>query len=114
MDFLKKLNVLNVNNGSCIGGVEWIENKSQNLIDSLNPSNGEKIASVNKCSENDYEKVVKYSIQAFDCSDKSIGDSEHYPALASQNEGPGLSSSNFTCLFCIPFFPTQKEEFSTR
>ena len=66
MDFLKKLNVLNVNNGSCIGGVEWIENKSQNLIDSLNPSNGEKIASVNKCSENDYEKVVKYSIQAFE------------------------------------------------
>ena len=31
---------------------------------SINPSNGE-IASVYKCSDQDYEKVVKYSSEAF-------------------------------------------------
>ena len=43
-DILEKLSISNHSFGSCIGGVGWIENKSEGIFKSVNPSNGEIIA----------------------------------------------------------------------
>jgi len=64
-NILEKLSISNHSFGSCIGGVGWIENKSEGIIKSVNPSNGEIIASVYKCSESDYENVLDVSNKAF-------------------------------------------------
>ena len=64
-DILEKLSISNHSFGSCIGGVGWIENKNEGIIKSVNPSNSETIASVYKCSESDYEKVLDASNKAF-------------------------------------------------
>ena len=64
-DILKELMIQKENYGSCIGGESWLETKNLGEFKSINPSNGELIASVYKCSDQDYEKVVKYSSEAF-------------------------------------------------
>ena len=64
-EILKKLSVLDTNFGSCIGGDSWIKTKDQGEIISVNPSNTENIASVYKCSEADYERVIDASSSAF-------------------------------------------------
>ena len=64
-DILKELMIQKENYGSCIGGEGWLETKKLGEFKSINPSNGELIASVYKCSDQDYEKVVKYSSEAF-------------------------------------------------
>ena len=64
-DILKELMIQKENYGSCIGGEGWLETKNLGELKSINPSNGELIASVYKCSDQDYEKVVKYSSEAF-------------------------------------------------
>ena len=63
---LEQLMINNENYGSCIGGSDWSSTASEGIIDSINPSNGEKIASVYKCSESDYEKVLSESNKAFE------------------------------------------------
>ena len=64
-DILEKLSISDHSFGSCIGGEGWIENTNEGVIESINPSNGEKIASVYKSSESDYEKVIEASNKAF-------------------------------------------------
>ena len=64
-DILKKLSILNQNFGACVGGDKWYETSNEGVIDSTNPSNSKKIASVFKCSESDYEKVITASSEAF-------------------------------------------------
>jgi len=64
-NILKQLSILNKNHGACIGGDYWMDTKDQGTIESVNPSNGEIIACVHKCSETDYEKVIKASSEAF-------------------------------------------------
>ena len=64
-NILENLSIPEHSFGSCIGGEGWIENTEDGIIDSINPSSGEKIASVYKCSESDYEKVVDASNKAF-------------------------------------------------
>ena len=64
-DTLKKLSILNQNFGACVGGDRWCETSNEGVIDSINPSNSKKIASVFKCSESDYEKVITASSEAF-------------------------------------------------
>ena len=64
-DILKKLSILNQNFGACVGGDRWCETSNEGVIDSVNPSNSKKIASVFKCSESDYEKVITASSEAF-------------------------------------------------
>ena len=64
-DILKELMIQKENYGSCIGGEGWLETKNLGEFKSINPSNGELIASVYKCSDQDYDKVVKYSSEAF-------------------------------------------------
>ena len=62
---LQQLSINNENHGSCIGGGDWSSTTSEGIIKSINPSNGETIASVYKCSESDYEKVLFESNKAF-------------------------------------------------
>ena len=64
-DILKRLSIDKKNYGACIGGATWLETKDQGEINSLNPSNSNEIASVYKCSEGDYEKVIEASTDAF-------------------------------------------------
>ena len=64
-DILKELMIQKENYGSCIGGEGWLETKNLGEFKSVNPSNGDQIACVYKCSDQDYEKVVKYSSEAF-------------------------------------------------
>ena len=64
-DILENLSISEHSYGSCVGGEGWIKNTEDGVIDSINPSNGEKIASVYKCSESDYEKVIDASNKAF-------------------------------------------------
>ena len=63
---LKQLNIKDYNFGACVGGDQWLETESQGEIISFNPSNNKKIANVYKCSDSDYEKVVKLSSNAFE------------------------------------------------
>ena len=64
-EILKELLIKKENYGSCIGGEGWLETTNLGEFKSINPSNGNEIASVYKCSDQDYEKVVKYSSEAF-------------------------------------------------
>ena len=64
-EILKELLIKKENYGSCIGGEGWLETTNLGEFKSINPSNGNEIASVFKCSDQDYEKVVKYSSEAF-------------------------------------------------
>ena len=64
-DILKELLIKKENYGSCIGGEGWLETRNLGEFKSINPTNGDQIASVYKCSDQDYEKVVKYSSEAF-------------------------------------------------
>jgi aldehyde dehydrogenase (NAD+) len=65
MDFLKKLGITDENFGACIGPDAWLKTTSEGKIDSICPATGERIASVHKCSEKDYEQVVTASLKAF-------------------------------------------------
>ena len=62
---LDKLNIKEFNYGSCLGGSEWMNTKDSGIIESFNPATGELLAKVYKCSESDYDKVIKSSTEAF-------------------------------------------------
>ena len=64
-DILKKLNIKSENYGSCIGGEDWFNTSDQGVIESLNPTTGELIAKVYKCSEQDYDNIISASNDAF-------------------------------------------------
>ena len=64
-NILNRLSVLNQNYGACIGGEDWLQTEDQGSIESVNPSNGNVIANVYKCSEDDYEKIISASSKAF-------------------------------------------------
>ena len=64
-DILKKLSIKEKNYGSCVGGKNWLSTSTEGVIESVNPSNGKVIASVFKCSESDYDKVLSESNKAF-------------------------------------------------
>jgi len=64
-DILTKLNVKKNNYGACIGGEDWMQTSDVGIIDSINPTNGELLGKVYKCSEEDYENVIKASNKAF-------------------------------------------------
>ncbi|MFQ6678685.1 MAG: aldehyde dehydrogenase family protein [Fidelibacterota bacterium] len=65
MNFLKELGIEKENYGACIGGDEWIKSPDSKKLDSINPSTGEVIASVYQATEEDYEKVITASEEAF-------------------------------------------------
>ena len=63
---LKSLKIDQNNFGACHGPDGWIKNKNGNIIESINPSNGEKIASVYEAEATDYKKIIDKSIEAFE------------------------------------------------
>ena len=65
-NILKKLSISSENYGSCIGGQGWIQTTTEGQIESRNPSNNNIISTVYKCSEDDYEKVISASTEAFE------------------------------------------------
>ena len=62
---LKQLGIKDINLGACIGGADWLDNSDSNFIESFNPTNGDLLAKVKLCSEQDYEKVILASNEAF-------------------------------------------------
>jgi len=62
MNFLKQLGIHDHNPGSWYG--QWSDTTDQGLIESINPSNGEVIASVHASSGKDYELVLQAARQA--------------------------------------------------
>ena len=65
MDILKKLGIEQNSYGACSGPGKWHKTTDQGEIVSINPSSGEKIASVYRCSNKDYQEVVCDSITSF-------------------------------------------------
>ena len=65
-EILKKLNIESENYGSCIGGGNWFNTSDQGVIESMNPTTGELIAKVYKCSEKDYDNIIDASNDAFE------------------------------------------------
>ena len=65
-DLLKKLNIEQKNFGACTGPEGWIKNSNTKEIFSVNPTNGETIASVFESSIKDYEAVVQKSKDAYE------------------------------------------------
>ena len=49
-DILKELLIKKENYGSCIGGEGWLETRNLGEFKSINPTNGDQIASVYKLS----------------------------------------------------------------
>lgn len=63
LTFLKELGIQDKNIGTYAG--EWLSSDGAKILDSISPINGEKIASIIQSTEEDYEKVVKKSQEAF-------------------------------------------------
>ena len=65
MDFLKKLGIEQENYGASLGPGHWSKTVDSGKIESENPTNGEIIASVYQCSVDDYNEIIKKSLEAF-------------------------------------------------
>lgn len=66
MNFLDELGIKEKNFGACWGPDTWSATTDAGVNDSISPATGEVIASVNQCSEDDYEKVVSQSQDSFE------------------------------------------------
>ena len=64
-DILKQLGIEQVNNGTSLGGIKSFASDNGGILDSFNPSTGEKLATIQMCSVEDYEKVIEESQKAF-------------------------------------------------
>ncbi|ETO93147.1 aldehyde dehydrogenase family protein [Legionella oakridgensis] len=64
MDFLSRLNIQTVNPGA-YAGYSWESKTTHNRFQSINPSNGEKIAEVANCTVEDYQYVIQRAQEAF-------------------------------------------------
>ena len=62
---LNELGINDFNFGACTGKGKWSQNEDAKILDSFNPSNGDKIASVYMADSNDYDQVLNESIDAF-------------------------------------------------
>ena len=62
---LNELGINDYNFGACSGKDGWSENENNKTLDSFNPSNGNRIASVYMADSNDYERILKDSTKSF-------------------------------------------------
>lgn len=62
---LKELGIKDYNFGACSGKDKWSQNKNAKTLDSLNPANGEKIATVYMAGAEDYDRILKDSTNTF-------------------------------------------------
>jgi len=65
MDILHSLGVKSLNAGVCCGPDDWGDNNSKTAFASINPTNGNTIASVSAATADDYEHVLSASQEAF-------------------------------------------------
>jgi len=65
MDFLQTLEIKEKNYGASTGR-EWFKTTDQGELDVISPVDGKKIASVYRCSQADYQAVVKKALAAFE------------------------------------------------
>ena len=64
-DILQSLGINKNNYGACMGAGEWSRTRDSGILHSVNPADGQHIASVYQCSENDYDKIMIESMAAF-------------------------------------------------
>ena len=64
-DILKKLGIKDKNSGTWSGVAGWSSRTEGQLIDSINPSTGEVIASVYSATKDDYADVIASSFEAY-------------------------------------------------
>jgi len=62
---LRDLGIQAVNSGGSTGSSWWSGRNDGSLISSINPSTGEQIAGVYPCSSEDYQRIIKESVEAF-------------------------------------------------
>lgn len=62
---LKELGINDYNFGACSGNNKWSENKDAKILESFNPANGDKIASVYMAQTEDYDRILKESTDTF-------------------------------------------------
>ena len=62
---LSDLGINNFNYGACSGPNKWSTSDNGEVLESINPSTGELIASVYQANENDYDRIIQDSISAF-------------------------------------------------
>jgi aldehyde dehydrogenase (NAD+) len=65
MTILESLGISSENPGACWGPNQWASDSNTQTIDSINPTNGKLIASVNAASQDDYTKVIESAESAF-------------------------------------------------
>ena len=65
VDFLKELGIKQLNAGACSGPDGWSGTKDRELLNSINPTTGEVIATVAQASPDDYEQVMQLAAEAF-------------------------------------------------
>ena len=62
---LNELGINSNNYGACTGKGKWSQDNNAKTLDSFNPSNGDKIATVFMADEKDYDRILKESTKAF-------------------------------------------------
>src|SRR5512147_174568 len=62
---LRDLGIQAVNSGGSTGSGWWSGRNDGSLIQSINPSTGEQIAGVYPCSSDDYQRILKESVDTF-------------------------------------------------
>jgi aldehyde dehydrogenase (NAD+) len=62
---LRDLGIQAVNSGGSTGNGWWSGRNDGTLLPSINPTTGEQIAGVYPCSSEDYQRIVKESLEAF-------------------------------------------------
>ena len=65
VEILKGLGLSAINAGGSTGTHWWASSEKASLLESMNPATGETIAHVHACSADDYERIVRDSIAAF-------------------------------------------------
>ena len=64
-DILNSLGLTAVNAGGSTGSHWWASGDKTALLDSVNPATGDTIAQVHACSADEYERIVRESVESF-------------------------------------------------
>jgi len=62
---LRDLGIQAVNSGGSTGSGWWSGRNDGSLLQSINPSSGEQIAGIYPCSSDDYQRILKESVETF-------------------------------------------------
>ena len=65
MKLLPQLNLNATNPGACFEPDSWLHSHADTVIESINPTTGQLIATVNTNTAEDYQQVIQAAQQAF-------------------------------------------------